>query len=186
MSSLNFWCCWVGHDAISRMVLVSSTLLPSQELLSLASATKRPKPTQSSGSDSSSESGSDDEVSHVPVTWGWLYYTRTSWLLCAWSTTTPITVGSHLPKLLLCNSSFSNCFALKFNLSAHFNCPDMFDCMQVASHWQFCEVLYQNLFVREKWDLYCCQKATMAGIFTNRYIDIARAIWPHVPSSSIT
>lgn len=82
MSSLNFWCCWVGRDAISRMVLVSSALLPSQELLSLASATKRPKPTQSSGSDSSSESGSDDEVSHVPVTWGWLHYTRTSWLLC--------------------------------------------------------------------------------------------------------
>ena len=63
----------LGHTVISRMVLVSFALLLlllSQELLSLASATKRPKPTQSSGSDSSSESGSDDEVSQVPVTWG--------------------------------------------------------------------------------------------------------------------
>lgn len=188
MSSLNFWCCWVGHDTISRMVLVSSALLPSQELLSLASATKRPKPTQSSGSDSSSESGSDDEVSHVPVTWGWLHYTRTSWLLCVHEVLPlPLQLEVNCPNFwTLCNSSFSNCFALKFNLSAHFNCPDMFDCMQVAYYWQFCEVFYQNLFVREKWDLYCCQKATMAGIFTNRYIDIARAIWPHVPSSSIT
>ena len=58
----------LGHAIFSRIVLVSSALLlPSQELLSLASATKRPKPTQSSGSDSSSESGSDDEVSLVPV-----------------------------------------------------------------------------------------------------------------------
>lgn len=118
---------------------------------------------------------------------GWLHYTPTSWLLCVHEVL-PLPLQLEVTYPYFCYANLLSRIASHSNLT-YLHISIVPTCLIVCKWlltWHFCEVLYRHLFVREKWDLYCCQKATMASIFTKRYIDIARAIWPRVPNSSIT